>query len=377
MNIVDLVTSQLTGDVLGKLGGLVGTNETQTRAATSAAVPALLSAFSKLASSNSGAGQLATSLGGLDLKTLGNLAGLLGGGQASSLGGIGGNLLSSLLGNNMGSLVNVLASFLGMQPGIAKTLLTYLAPVVLGTIANQFKGAKPDASGLQRLFTEQQDNIKAALPRGLSLAGFDLSSAARGGETTPARGGVHRHEEPAAGGFPAWLPLLLLPLLGLVGWMLWPKPQPKREVVVAESVRQEGPVVVDRTAVIEREGKKVEGVVQETIELAPGMAEVVKVGEGLSGLFGNLTKVLGGVTDEETAKAAIPQLNEFAPVLESLQKSTVALPEDGRSTIAKLVAENIGGLQKIIDTVMAIPGVKDLLGPVVTPMVETLSKLGL
>ena len=79
----------------------------------------------------------------------------------------------------------------------------------------------------------------------------------------------------------------------------------------------------------------------------------------------------------ETAKAAIPQLNEFAPVLESLQKSTVALPENGRSTIAKLVAENIGGLQKIIDTVMAIPGVKDLLGPVVTPMVETLSKLGL
>ena len=125
----------------------------------------------------------------------------------------------------------------------------------------------------------------------------------------------------------------------------------------------------DRTAVIEREGKKVEGVVQETIELAPGMAEVVKVGEGLSGLFGNLTKVLGGVTDEETAKAAIPQLHEFAPVLESLQKSTVALPENGRSTIAKLVAENIGGLQKIIDTVMAIPGVKDLLGPVVTPMI--------
>lgn len=369
MNIVDLVTSQLTGDVLGKLGGLVGTNETQTRAATSAAVPALLSAFSKLASTNSGAGQLATALGGLDLKTLGNLAGLLGGSQASGLGSLGGSLLTSLLGNNMGSLVNVLASFLGMQPGISKTLLTYLAPVVLGTIANQFKGAKADASGLQRLFTEQQDNIKAALPRGLSLADFDLSSAARGG--------AHRHEAPVGGGFPAWLPLLLLPLLGLVGWMLWPKPQPKREVVVAESVRREGPVVVDRTAVIEREGKKVEGVVEETIELAPGMAEVVKVGEGLTGLFGNLTKVLGGVTNEETAKAAIPQLNEFAPVLESLQKSTVALPENGRSTIAKLVAENIGGLQKIIDTVMAIPGVKDLLGPVVTPMVETLSKLGL
>jgi len=375
MNLVDLVTSQLTGDVLGKLGGLVGTNETQTRAATSAAVPALLSVFSKLASNNSGAGQLANAMGGLDLKTLGNLAGLLGGGQASSLGGIGGNLLSSLLGNNMGSMVNVLASFLGMQPGIAKTLLTYLAPVVLGTIANQFKGAKPDASGLQRLFAEQQDNIKAALPRGLSLADFDVSTAGRAGETTPAHG-VHRHEEPAAGGFPAWLPLLLLPLLGLVGWMLWPKPQEK-EIVVARSEVREGPVVVDRTAVIEREGKKVEGVVKETIELAPGVAEAVKVGEGLTGLFGSLTKVLGGVKDEDTAKAAIPQLNEFAPILESLQRSTGALPPEGRSSIAKLVADNLGGLQKVIDTVMAIPGVKELLGPVVVPMVEAISKLGL
>jgi hypothetical protein len=29
----------------------------------------------------------------------------------------------------------------------------------------------------------------------------------------------------------------------------------------------------------------------------------------------------------------------------------------------------------VIDTVMAIPGVKSLLGPVVAPMVETLTKL--
>jgi hypothetical protein len=32
-------------------------------------------------------------------------------------------------------------------------------------------------------------------------------------------------------------------------------------------------------------------------------------------------------------------------------------------------------LQKVINTVMAIPGVKDVLGPVVTPMVEAFTKL--
>ena len=375
MNLVDLVTSQLTGDVLGKLAGLTGTNEAQTRSATNAAVPALLSAFGKLASTNSGASSLASSLGGLDLKTLGNLAGLLGGSQASGLGSIGGSLLSSLLGNNLGGLVGTIASFAGMQPGIMKTLLTYLAPIVLGTVANSFKGAKPDAAGLMRLFSEQQDNIKAALPRGLSLADFDTTSASpRRAEETR---GVHRHEEPASA-FPSWLPLLLLPLLGLVGWALWPKPQPApRAVVVNETVRREGPVVVDRTEVIETEGKKViADAVEEKISLAPEMVEVLKVGENLTGLFGNLGKVLGTVTDEASARDAIPQLTDYAPMLESLQKSTVALPEAGRSTIVELVTKNMGSLQKVIDTVMAIPGVKEILGPTVTPMIETLSKLG-
>jgi hypothetical protein len=375
MNLVDLVTSQLTGDVLGKLAGLTGTNESQTRSATNAAVPALLSAFGKLASTNSGASSLASSLGGLDLKTLGNLTGLLGGSQASGLGSIGGSLLSSLLGNNLGGLVGTIASFAGMQPGIMKTLLTYLAPIVLGTVANSFKGAKPDAAGLTRLFSEQQDNIKAALPRGLSLADFDTSSASpRRAEETR---GVHRHEEPASA-FPSWLPLLLLPLLGLVGWALWPKPQPApRAVVVNETVRREGPLVVDRTETVEMEGKKVVAdVVEETIALAPGVADALKMGTDLTGLFGSLGKVLGGVTNEDSARAAIPQLTEFAPVLESLQKSTVALPEAGRSTIAEMVLKNMGGLKKVIDTVMAIPGVKEILGPTVTPMIETLSKLG-
>ena len=374
MNLVDLVTSQLTGDVLGKLAGLTGTNEAQTRSATNAAVPALLTAFSKLASTNSGASTLATSLGGLDLKTLGNLAGLLGGGQASGLGSIGGSLLSSLLGNNLGGLVGTIASFAGMQPGIMKTLLTYLAPIVLGTVANSFKGAKPDAAGLTRLFSEQQDNIKAALPRGLSLADFDTSSASpRRAEETR---GVHRHEEPASA-FPSWLPLLLLPLLGLVGFFMWPKGEEPKKKLVEETtkvVAQNDAMRVEETEVKVTEGKKVVAdVVEQTIEMAPGVAEALKE---VTGLFGSFGKVLAGVSNEETARAAMPQLEEFKPSLEALQKSTVALPEAGRSMIAKLVLENMGSLQKVIDTIMAIPGVKEILGPTVTPMIETISKLG-
>ena len=103
---------------------------------------------------------------------------------------------------------------------------------------------------------------------------------------------------------------------------------------------------------------------------------VVKVGDDLTDLLGGLGKLLGGVTDAKTAEEVIPKLKEFAPTLESIQKGTDGLPAEGKSTIAKIVTDNLGKLQAVIDTVMAIPGVKDLLGPVVTPMVETLSKLG-
>lgn len=376
MNIVDLVSSQLTGDVLGKLGGLIGANEQQTRSASSAAVPALLSALSGLASTNSGADKLASAMGGLDLNMLGNLAGLLGGGQASNLGSLGGNLLGSLLGGGgTGKIVETLATFAGMKPGIMKTLLTYLAPIVLGTIAKQFTG-RPDAAGLTRLFTEQQGNIRNAIPRGLSLGDF----AATGGSTRPSepsRGG-HRHDEPAPSGLPAWLlPLLLLGALG-VGYYLWNEAQKQKvqEVVVAESRERRGDVEVDRTAVIEREGRKIEGVVEETVRLAPSLGEADSVVKDLGGLFTGLTKVLGGVTDVTSAELAAPELKDFLPQLDAARTATDKLPAEGKSMIAKMVSENLAGLQKLIDTVLAIPGVRDVLGPVVTPMVETLSKFG-
>jgi len=375
MNIVDLISSQLSGDVLGKLGGLVGANETQTRSATNAAVPALLNVFAKLASSNSGADQLAKAMGGLDLSMLGNLAGMLGGSQASGLGTIGGNLLGSLLGGsgNMSGIVDVVAKFAGIQPGIMKTLLTYLAPIVLGTIAKQFTG-RPDAAGVSRLFAEQASNISGALPKGLSLGDFASAAVSAASRASSSAQG-HGSREPAQSGFPGWLlPLLLLGALG-VGYYLFneSKKAKEGEAVVVETVKKEGPVTVDRTEVIEREGKKIIDTVAETISIDPKFLEAGKVA---GSLFNGLTKVLGGVKDEASAKAALPELEKFGPLLKTLESETEKLPADEKPAFAKVIADNLGLLKKVIDTAMAIPGVKDLLGPVVTPMVEALTKLG-
>jgi len=372
MNIADLISSQLTPDVLGKLGGLIGANESQTKTATSAAVPALLNVFAKMAGTNSGADQLAKAMGGLDLGMLGNLAGLLGGSQASGVSSLGGNLLTSLLGggNAMSSLVGTIAQFAGMQPGIMKTLLTYLAPMVLGMVAKQFTG-KPDAASVSRLFSEQSGNIRNALPRGLSLGDFGSVS---GRPSEPARhGGSHSHE-PQPAGLPGWLlPLLALGALGL-GWYLWNQNKANQEdVAVIETERKVGPMTVREDEIIERKGKDVVDTVIETFEIDPKFLEAGKVA---GSLFNGLTKVLGGVKDEASAKAALPDLEKFGPLLKTLESETEKLPADEKPAFAKVIADNLGLLKKVIDTAMAIPGVKDLLGPVVGPMLETIKKLG-
>ena len=376
MNLVDLIAGQLSsGDVLGKLSGLIGANESQTKSATTAAVPALLNVFSKLAATNSGADQLAKAMGGLDLGMLGNLAGALGGSQASGLGSLGGNLLGSLLGggNNLQSLVSALASFAGMQPGIMKTLLTYLAPIVLGMVAKQFSG-KPDAAGLSRLFSEQSANIRGGLPKGFSLPDLALGAVSGGRPSEPARSHGHSHAEEKAG-MPGWLlPLLVLGALG-VGYYLWNQNQKKAgdgAVAVREDVVKNGPVVVDRTEVIEKAGKNLVDTVTETIAIDPRFLEAGKVA---GSLFTGLGKTLAGVTDEASAKAAVPEFEKFGPLLSTLETEAGKLPADEKPAFAKVIADNLGLLGKIVEKVMAIPGVKDVLGPVVTPMIETLTKM--
>ena len=377
MNLVDLIAGQLSsGDVLGKLGGLIGANESQTKSATTAAVPALLEVFSKLASNKNGADSLAKAMGGLDLGMLGNLAGALGGSQASGLGSLGGNLLGSLLGggNNLQSLIGALASFAGMQPGIMKTLLTYLAPIVLGMIAKQFTG-KPDAAGISRLFSEQSANIRGAMPRGFSLPDLALGAVSGGRPSEPARSHGHGHAEENAG-VPGWLlPLLVLGALG-IGWYLWNEGQKKKAqegaVAVIEDVAKRGPIVVDRTEVIEKAGKDLVDTVTETIAIDP---RFLQAGKAAGSLFTGLSKALGGVTDVASAKAVVPELEKFGPLLTTLETEAGKLPADEKPAFAKVVQANLGLLAKIVDKVMAIPGVKEVLGPVVTPMVEALTKM--
>jgi hypothetical protein len=231
-------------------------------------------------------------------------------------------------------------------------------------VAKQFTG-RPDPAGVARLFSEQAGNIRGAMPRGLSLA--NLGSVTGGSQ--------HGHShEPQPAGLPGWLlPLLALGALG-VGWYLWNQQKAKEvgEAVVTEVTEKVGPVTKTVTDVVETKGKDVVETVIESFAIDPKFLEA---GKAATELFSGLTKTLGTVTDEASAKTAIPELEKFGPLLATLQEESEKLPADEKPAFSAVIGKYLGTLTTVIEKVMAIPGVKDLLGPVVTPMVETLTKL--
>lgn len=401
MNIVDLVKDQLTSQVLGSLGSLAGTNEAQTKAASAAAVPALLGGLAKLAGNAQGAGQIASALGGLDLGMLGNLAGVLGGANSSKVSNLGGGLLGTLFGNTATSaIVEMLASFLGIKGGVSRSLLSYLAPVVLGTVAKQLtsSGKAIDASGIQSLFADQGRNIQSAMPAGLSLGDFGSIaksvSAATSGGTGSSSHASHGHVErqQASSGFPSWLPWLALPLIALGAFWFMNKDKGVKPVDKGATVTNPTDTMKKKMVEAQKSGEAIAGkaavkgaeavkattdAVSAAVEKASDAIDLTAFGGDVTGLFGKLTDSFKGITDVPSAEAAVPGLKDLAGILEGYKTTADKLPGAGKATVKEMVGTNLGILQPIIDTVLAIPGVGDILRPIVEPMLKTLGALGL
>ena len=138
---------------------------------------------------------------------------------------------------------------------------------------------------------------------------------------------------------------------------------------------EEGGVVVDSTRVEATDGKTVEAKVETTVGTAVP-EQVARFQEVASGWFGRLSATLAGVTDAKSAKAALPVFTELGDALKVAQTTTAAFSPEQKAFIRTFVGENIGAVRSTADSVLALPGVADVLGGIVRPMIETVSKLG-
>jgi len=93
-------------------------------------------------------------------------------------------------------------------------------------------------------------------------------------------------------------------------------------------------------------------------------------------MFSGASDTLGGITDVDSATAALPDLEKLGENVTSVSGMMENIPEDALGPISSIATDGMGQLQPIVDKVMGIDGVGDVIGPVLNPILEKLKAFG-
>lgn len=169
-NLLDTVMNYLTPEVVQKLSSLVGESPTSTQRALEGAVPTLLAGLTNFSSSGEGATQLANLLSqGNYGSLLTNLSGLLGGGsETQNTMNAGREILRTLFGGKLGGVIDLIANSSGLKSASASSLLSLLAPLILGVLGKEKAAQGLGVNGLVSLLVGQKDQIARLAPTGLA-----------------------------------------------------------------------------------------------------------------------------------------------------------------------------------------------------------------
>jgi hypothetical protein len=414
MNIVQLIMNQLGGaGISDKLAGLLGIGQDKARAATGAAVPALLAGLTQVASTPDGARKLDAAVDSIDDSD--DLVSLASRGASEATSGTGSGLLQSLFGSSMLSgLGTALSKFTGLGAGSITSLLGALAPMVLGFLKGQKRSLGLDAAGLAGLLSSQKNNIMAAMPSGLGSllggvpglssltdAGRSVAAGAAGDAYDRGREAVGdtydrgRAAVAAVGGrakTPAWMWAIPVALLvGLLAWMLLRSPrgadrtasapQPTTAPAVEPLAPPPPPVAIappsaaPATAAVPGSPDLADSARTAGARLPAGMPAGADVATQFTDVTKQLSQSLSSITDAASADAALPKLREASQKLDSIAGLTSSLPADAKTRLVSLADASRSTLRTAADRAMAIPGVGDKLRPVVDELMKKIDAL--
>ena len=369
MNLVNTIMQSLTPDMIAKIASLLGIDRSIAEKAIGAGIPAILASFANVASSPDGARQLSSTLaqqpaGGLDA-----VRAALGSGQRN-VADSGTSLLSGLIGNSgLTALAAALGSFAGTGTTTGKSLLGMLGPVVAGVLGQQQRAGGLDASGLASLLTSQKDQIASAMPPAFArmLSGTDVLGAFDGGvrrtaDTISGAGGrmadmagdmatgtgqtayAASRAASSPSSWPYWaIAAALVALLG-IGWYFLTE-HDDRQVAEQKTApaTQTSPTIGARTP----------------------DATAAEIRTELSSSVNALRSTLQGMTNQETARAALPQLQQAVTRLDRMNVLASQLPPAARQTIASSLAPTIAPLNQLFDKVLASPEVAGVAKPAI------------
>jgi hypothetical protein len=358
LNLVTEVTRSISPAAIERIAAALGINASLAQKAIAAAVPAILGALGQTASTADGAEELYQAVNRADPGVFDKLATTLSGARAQIYMDSGTSSLNSLIGSlTTTSIGDAIARYAGLGGTAGSSLLSIAAPMVLGGLAKS--GAGTDASGLANLLGSQRENVRSALPAGLT----DMLSDAGifGGRSSYQAGGPavdfgRTANAPVSG--PARVAQTNM------NWMMWLIPL----VLIAAAVWY---VLANRTPALET--------TVDTTTTTPAVTDMtldgVDIGKQVTTTLDGISSSLGGITDLATAQAALPKLQEAVTAVDGLSGMLGKLSATQKTTLAGLVAAALPAIKDAATKALAIQGVSDVAKPVVDDLIAKLESL--
>jgi hypothetical protein len=173
MSSLFTMLAEMTGQQNAGLADAIGADESATQNATRAALPLLLGALQRNASSPEGAASLQ---GALERDHDGSVLDSLGDLIADPSVASGAGILKHAFGGKQQAIEQGVGESSGLSPAQTSRLLTTLAPMVMGMLGKARNEQGLDAGGLADLLTGERRAAESSAPDLASLAGLLIDS---------------------------------------------------------------------------------------------------------------------------------------------------------------------------------------------------------
>lgn len=136
--ILDLLNSDIGKTIISGVSGSTGTDQNKTSSVLTMALPVLMKAMERNASTPEGAQGLMGALNGKhDGSILDNLSGLFGGGVDANVTNDGDKILNHVLGSKKQGVEQVIGQKSGLDTGSVANILKIAAPILMGVLGKQ------------------------------------------------------------------------------------------------------------------------------------------------------------------------------------------------------------------------------------------------
>ena len=364
INLMEMVKGAIGDQVVKQMGGILGESEDKTSSALNSAIPAILGGLMKKASTPSGAGDLFSSLDDHDGGILDNLGDVLSGGGQTSMLESGGGILKMLFGASQSGIVGTLAKLAGIGTGSAGSLLSMLAPIIMGILGRQRKKQGWDLSSFTDVLMSQKSHLASSLPSELSdqLGVANMLGGAQQAvnQATTTAGNAMRDAGKGGGGLAKLLlPLILVGGLGFLAYNFFLKGG-----VEVPELSDAGPELsIPNVSLPDIPELSIPG-------LPDGMADLPGK---LSTTFDGLTSAVSGITDEASATSAVSSIQDAAGQLSGFGLDQ--LPSAAKSSVSTAISPLIETLKAAVEKAYAIPGVRGILEPALAPIMSIVDGL--